>query len=828
MLENNNRSVISDMAVRIIRRNKRRYGVIVTAVALASFMVFTVLNAGGTYFNMRRVQDLRTGGADHDAVIVGGVSEELKERCKERPEIADAGISAYAGYAVPNDNKRAVRAGLVWCDEEYWEQLKRPALGRMEGNYPQKVHELMINTDILEECGLGRLKTGDSFTFTYENMKGIYSKEFTISGTYSDYSDEKIFYVSEAFYRQTGYKLDYDGMLFLKFSHPILFGDTLDKMEEDLMLGKRQALFMTANTEQAAGILFGLVSIVLFTCLSAGLLIYNILYLSVSGNIRYYGLMHTLGMTEGQIHLLLKKQILYTGAAGITCGILLGAGGSSLLIPGVVRALGIREKNIQAACHPAVLLITILLAGLTLYLGSRKAVKTASTVGEVEALGGHRFGSVKPGSRWRGGGGRHLLWRLAWRQFSSDKKKTAVVILSLAAGLSVFLCMTVLTDSHGPRNVAPNYMDADMEIRNDTLYAEEEEQWTQIMDASFIESLEKDEGIAEIHTLLEAKIIVPWEPQFSDLWMREYYDMWVYYQTYDEIIEEYKQNPQDFYSFVKGIDEAEFGYINAGQDTPVDKEAFMEGKVCLIYRNGLSFGQDALKGKSVTYKLEGETEDSYRMPIAGLVDDGYYGGSEGRAPVVIVSDTFLRQITDDPYVCKINIRYRDGYEAKTERKIKEVIAKSPYAAEFSYDSKMESIQKAEKSQGSIRIVGAGITLILASIGLMNYVNTVAANIQNRQTVFDIMQHVGMTGKQLRNMLITEGVLFAAGALLTASTAGTAVTYLIYQSMNYMDYPFQIPLLPAAAAAVVSLLLCIVVPLVFCRILDKEKEIRQYQ
>ena len=41
-------------------------------------------------------------------------------------------------------------------------------------------------------------------------------------------------------------------------------------------------------------------------------------------------------------------------------------------------------------------------------------------------------------------------------------------------------------------------------------------------------------------------------------------------------------------------------------------------------------------------------------------------------------------------------------------------------------------------------VGLGIVLILALIGLLNYVNTVTGNVQNRQMELAILESVGMT------------------------------------------------------------------------------------
>lgn len=142
---------------------------------------------------------------------------------------------------------------------------------------------------------------------------------------------------------------------------------------------------------------------------------------------------------------------------------------SFFIIPEVVRSLGIREK-VVVAFHPGIILLTILIAVITLLLGSRKPVTIACAVTPMEALGYRTVTSNRKSHRTKRG---HVLKNMACRQLKKDKKKTAVVFLSLATGLSVFLVLITLIESQGARTIVSNYMDADMEIVNDTLMKED-------------------------------------------------------------------------------------------------------------------------------------------------------------------------------------------------------------------------------------------------------------------------------------------------------------------------------------------------------------------
>ena len=62
------------------------------------------------------------------------------------------------------------------------------------------------------------------------------------------------------------------------------------------------------------------------------------------------------------------------------------------------------------------------------------------------------------------------------------------------------------------------------------------------------------------------------------------------------------------------------------------------------------------------------------------------------------------------------------------------------------------------------------------------------------------------------MLVTEGLLYAAGSLFLTATLGLGITYLVYQSMNYMMVPFSVPFWPAAVMTAFLILVCILIPL----------------
>lgn len=823
MLENNNQKVIWRMAKTSFLRNKNKNLVMVCAVFLASFLLLSLFTVGLTYLTMEERQNIRMAGAKMDAIMYG-MTEEQKKVCAKNEDLSKVGVVGVSGYAASTQYDDTLHTGLIWCDETYWDEIMAPARKQTKGHYPQAENEVMVTQAALKDCGLSDLGIGDKFTLTYGDNHGedLKTKEFTICGIWEGYGDKKVFYVSKDFYEQSGYQLSdvRSGRVYFQFKDKILTQSKQEEFRKTMNLGVQQALFFESETSNSVQILTGLLGLGVITCLSAYLLIYNILYLSVCGNIHYYGLVQIVGMTKRQVRDLMKRQMFLIGVIGIGGGILTGVLTSFVLIPGVVSSFGIREK-VHVSFHPSIVVLTVLVAVITLVLGSRKPIKIAYQVTPIEALG-YREVPVQ-GKKHKTKKG-HMLWNMACGQLKKDKKKTSVIFLSLAMSLSVFLILVTLIESQGPRTIVSNYMDADMEIVNDTLTKENVEDWKQILTTSFSKKLQNIEGVKEIHQMTSTKIVVPWEEKFADRWMRAVYEMWMSI-PYEEITEDYQRHPEKYYSYLKGIDESEFDYLNSTMENKVNKQDFLEGKVCILYRCGVQLDPKDVLGNKVRFGFADDlqSQESYTLKLAGITDDNRYAGT-GLGPNLIVSKKWIEQTISEPFVQDMTVVYSEEYSEKTEKWVLQAVHSLRDVKDVSYESKIEEMQNVTEAQGNMKSIGVGITLILALIGIMNYVNTVSGSIHNRKVELSVMESVGMTGSQIYQMLIYEGLIYAGGSIVLTLTVGMGITYVCYQAMNYRGIDFMVPILPMLAVSVVLVMVCAAVPIWIYKIVTKRQTI----
>lgn len=820
MLANNNRRVVNKLAKNTMRTNKRPFCILFVTIMLSVFMVFSVFTIGLTYLDLSRLQNTRLYGSEYDLVIMNGFTENQKELLTNHSKVKTAGVLAYCGNVKSTDSSPTGNAAFLWGDNIYWEKQKAPARTEMKGRYPQKQNELLATEEALNACGISSLSIGDSFAMTYEDNRGIHTKNFVISGIWKGYGGDKAnFYVSEEFYHQTGYDLESDGILQVKFKSNYVTGKTIEQLKESLELSTTQVFQVSDYMEKSLTILLAVWGLCFMICLSAYLLIYNILYLSVSEKIRYYGLLQTLGMTKRQLVQFIRKQILAVGAAGVIAGLLLGVLLSLVFIPYVMRVLGISLENAVLSFDPKVLALSVFVTGIAIVWAARTPVGIATGVTPVEAARYREHMKIPCTKKKRRG---DLYWRMAEDQLYKHKKRTTVVFLSLATSFSVFLCFTTLIGSQGKRTIYPNYWDADVIIYNDTQITEDIASLQPAIDDKLVSAIKRAEGVREVHAVKGVPVIFPYETNgFADFWMKGYTELKPYL-SYSETVSDYQQNPERYYGMVKGIDEAEFDYLNGTMGSGIDKQDFLKGETAILQYAGFEIPEEWI-GSTISFSIGNQRQE---ITIGAISYGDYYGATVNCGANLIVSESYIRTLTANPYLLSLNVKYEQSYKTDTEQEIKSIIEESFYRSELLFISKYEDMKTIQDSQSGMYEIGTIIALLLLSVGVLNYINTMANSMQSRKLTFSIMESVGMSRKQIRKLLIREGMLYAGGSVLITMTIGTGITYVIFQSMNYMKVPFSLPVFPLIGAGLFLMLICIVIPIVTYKRLIKNRSITE--
>lgn len=120
------------------------------------------------------------------------------------------------------------------------------------------------------------------------------------------------------------------------------------------------------------------------------------------------------------------------------------------------------------------------------------------------------------------------------------------------------------------------------------------------------------------------------------------------------------------------------------------------------------------------------------------------------------------------------------------------------------------------------MVGIVVSVILGSIGILNLVNVILTGVIARQREFAAMKSIGMTKKQLRKLMICEGVLYAVlagmmGLFISAILSMTLVKGITVATW-YMKCHFT--LFPALVVFGISLFLSVCISAMTDKIWNK--------
>lgn len=138
------------------------------------------------------------------------------------------------------------------------------------------------------------------------------------------------------------------------------------------------------STEPIIYILVFVAVLVLFTCF---LFIYNVMSISVVCDIRFYGLLRSIGMSAKQLYRMVQLQVLIVCGMGIPMGLIASVALSKLAVPMFFRMYPeYLEAGYSMRLYPLILVISGLLALVTALIGGGQPAKRAIYVSAVDAV----------------------------------------------------------------------------------------------------------------------------------------------------------------------------------------------------------------------------------------------------------------------------------------------------------------------------------------------------------------------------------------------------------------------------------------------------------
>ena len=184
-----------------------------------------------------------------------------------------------------------------------------------------------------------------------------------------------------------------------------------------------------AESDLDPGMLIAMGVFLILVIFTGYLIIYNIFQISVTGDIRYYGLLKTIGVTPRQLKRIIRQQALLLCGIGCPLGLAAGWLVGGLLVPVVIARTSLGEISSQVSSSPLIFVISALFSVATVLLSCGKPGRMAAKVSPVEAVKYTEAGSFSRRKRRSEKAG---IPRMALANLGRNKKKTVLVVVSLS------------------------------------------------------------------------------------------------------------------------------------------------------------------------------------------------------------------------------------------------------------------------------------------------------------------------------------------------------------------------------------------------------------
>ena len=563
-----------------------------------------------------------------------------------------------------------------------------------------------------------------------------------------------------------------------------------------------------------------LVAIIAFLALvifTGYLIIYNIFQISVTGDIRFYGLLKTIGVTPLQLRRIIRQQALFLCVVGIPIGLLLGYGVGASLTPVVMARTNLGVGVSTVSTSPLIFFASALFALITVLLSCSRPGKIASKVSPVEATKYTEIVRSKKKHRTTRGAKVH---QMAFANLGRNKRKTVLVVISLSLSVVLLNILVTFTGGFDMEKYLAKQTCADFIVSSTDYFRYNrsgsyisQEQIEQIK-ANTSESLAGSgyQLMGAISWISEEA----WRAERARYGLSEMMEMELAMATRrGELVSAEAQ--------IEGLDESLFEKLTLieGDLTPLfheDSNAIAMAVYTDDYGNvstpdyypsvgstqTITYVEDAYYIDSRTGEKCDETTPQeyleYYIAKSSDVDYticayvtiphsmSYRYGTFGYRYVLPVA-----RLAEDSRQEPVPLFYLfDTPDAASEETAERYLAEltADDLSELMYESKATLRAEFEGFQNMFLLLGGLLCAIIGIVGVLNFFNAIMTGILSRKREFAVLQAVGMTGRQLKAMLVYEGLFYALSSALSALVLSFVLNPLVGDLMENMFWFFS--------------------------------------
>lgn len=843
----NNRKIIAVLAKRSMLASKGKSAVAVLAIVLTTVLFTSFFTVSGSLVTRIQEETMRqVGESSHSSLSLLTQSE--YDTLKNDKELKEISYRIYVGMLANEEVKS------VYTEVSYYEEKEAefcfcyPEAGHL----PEEKDDVVLSDKVLNMLGLP-CKLGEKIPLEITIGENVVKHDFTLSGYYKGDPIAMSYpvAVSKAFQEEyaptptesilssgalsvddmTGRiiaNFNFDNSLFIKQKVKKLYERCEFPYSTDV--GASMA-YMGSNFDPMTVVLIAVIILVAFS--SGYMIIYNIFYINVYSEVRHYGLLKTVGTTGKQLKKIVKIQADMLSLIGIPIGLVLGAVIGKVLVPVIMQAATFSESiDNKAALSPIIFIGAALFSWLTVRISCRKPCKMAAAVTPVEALRTTEGDTSKNKKKTVKKTAKVTPLSLAHSNIGKSRKRVAVVVLSVSLGMVFLNSISGLLNGFDIEKYVSNMAITDYTVTDYTVLNAGITQHVNLNSITddFLKELEKQEGIESSSNVYALEYC----PKFTNGDWNKIKERVLLSNTFksdnairymiesngmsDKQFVEMLRDSQTFVAMAYGIGELVFNnldvvngeldwnkfktgkyvittnFINTTNDTQA--EYFQPGEtITIMNENGKGKDYTVMAVAEVPYAATPHHSTIYNLNYILPEKEflGLYGKRQPMTTIFNVEDDKTEDIES----------WIDNY-CKTVNN------------DLAYTSRVKIIDEFKGFINVFNVVGGVIVFILMIIGILNFTNTIFTSIITRRKELAMLEAVGMTVKQQKQMLIAEGGYYTVMSGIVSLVIGGLIDIFVIRTLGnslLFFYSWHFTVMPIIICIPIMLVISSVVPLI---------------
>ncbi len=549
----------------------------------------------------------------------------------------------------------------------------------------------------------------------------------------------------------------------------------------------------SSSDDDSLTVIVPILAFVLLVVFTGYLIIYNVFLISVASDIRFYGLLKTIGTTQKQLKRIIRNQALLLCVIGLPVGLIMGYGLGAVLTPAVLKTSSISLNSLTISTSPLIFAASALFEVITVLLSVSKPGRMAGKVSPIEAL---RYTESTGISRKKKTTKGAKVTQMAFANMERNKKKTILVFISLALSLVILNVVSLFVGGFDSEkwvdsSVATDFVVGDVHYfkfqgtRDGCITYEEIDEIKENVDiagdgiaydTNLLTSIRANDAMYEAYKGRIPDVIEVFSPG----------------NDRDHYIESVAEGMDDFLIDKLGVIEGDVSLLKTGgnyvaiiTETNESGELYLDenapkvgDKICFATAESIDFvirSTGAVPEDSDYYEKPSEIRGTY----VGFNEDEYTVCAYVSVPVGISPRhgsfgydlVFGSQVFKEIAAEDINPMFYafDAADGEAENAAEEYISNFCAFSGTSLEYESKAVKRAEFAdfKNMFTLLGGILSFIIGFVGLLNFFNTVMAGIIARKNEIAVLEAIGMTGKQVKKMLMTEGMIYTVGSGLVA-------------------------------------------------------------